>query len=342
MVQIFDFIRIGNRMAMELEFINGLTLREVFGIANKYDVRIPPGFSLAVIIQVLNALQYLKYNGIIHRDIKPGNMFVDRSGVSKVADFGVAHIPTYEMTENGMMPIGTYTYLPPEAFTGQESANHSWDIWGCSVVLWELLAQRRLLSSFMKPGKSLNQLQTINALRVFEPTEASKVCKDVSPELSAVICTALQRDPFDRFQSADHFRQALLDVTRNAVFGAEDIRRFVVSLSRIWETKGQYKTDYPKLSAVALDIHLHITQPIPTRLKHSTISIPLVVCPSSTASGTPMSGAPMSSAIAAAQTVLEDNPDTGPRSEFERGFHTADLVLPSSTNEYENDEMKAL
>ena len=148
-VQVLGYHELDGHPTIEQDYIEGLTLRQVFATATKLGLRLPPVFSTRIIIEILDALEYLRTttvvgmssSGIIHRDLKPDNIFLSTRGVPKLGDFGVARLPDSQLTQRGSF-MGTFSYLPLEAFQGK-TASHAWDVWGCSVILWELLTQRR-------------------------------------------------------------------------------------------------------------------------------------------------------------------------------------------------------
>ena len=230
-VQVTNFIELDGYLAIELELVEGLTLLKVMEIAWKNNIRIPPAFSKAVICDVLDALDYLRLvetgvgSGIVHRDIKPANIFVNMSGVTKVSDFGIAHIPGEERTQRGVL-LGTYRYLPLEAFSGRAPA-HSWDIWASSIIFWELLAQRRVfaINKDLSPRDLI--FHAVRSLRRLEVRPPAELRPDVPRALSELSVRALGRNIEDRFPNAGAMRLALLETEPSLSSPRDTIREFV-------------------------------------------------------------------------------------------------------------------
>ena len=116
-----------------MEYIEGRTLKEL--IVTRGPCPVPVAISYTR--QILAALRYAHKNGIIHRDIKPHNVIVDREGRVKVADFGIARAGASEMTEAGSI-VGTAQYLSPEQARGAP-VDESSDLYSTGIVLYELL-----------------------------------------------------------------------------------------------------------------------------------------------------------------------------------------------------------
>ena len=116
-----------------MEYVEGRTLKEL--IVSRGPCPVP--IAISYTRQILAALRYAHRNGIIHRDIKPHNVIVDREGRVQVADFGIARAGASQMTEAGSI-IGTAQYLSPEQARGAP-VDESSDLYSTGIVLYELL-----------------------------------------------------------------------------------------------------------------------------------------------------------------------------------------------------------
>ena len=96
---------------------------------------------LEVASEICEGLEFAHAHGVVHRDIKPGNIFMTDSGTVKIVDFGLARLVTSDLTRSNMM-MGTINYMAPEQIRG-ERADHRADIFSTGVVLYEVLSGRR-------------------------------------------------------------------------------------------------------------------------------------------------------------------------------------------------------
>lgn len=128
----------GQPMFLAMEFIEGTPLDEV--LKKHGPLSVPD--ALEVARQLVDALAYIHARNVWHRDIKPANLVLQGDGWVKLVDFGVARGEGYaDLTAAGMV-VGTLSYMPPEAFRGQEGEPLAWDLYGAGVVLAKCLTGR--------------------------------------------------------------------------------------------------------------------------------------------------------------------------------------------------------
>ncbi len=139
-----------------------------------------------------DSLDYAHANGIIHRDIKPGNIMIDRSGKPFLADFGVARIETSTMTQAGTT-VGTLSYMSPEQIQGQTVDGRA-DIFALGVILYELLSGK-------KPFFGDNISTIVYKIVHEEPQRITEVNQDLPRGYELVIKKALAKNPEDRYQT---------------------------------------------------------------------------------------------------------------------------------------------
>ena len=179
-----------------MEFVDGITLRQA--LARK---QITPGEALAVAYQICDALAFAHDKGIVHRDIKPGNILlegdpdgpVSRSGRVRVADFGLAKLLKggaldFSLTAPGHR-MGTLHYMAPEQVESPDNVDHRADIYAVGVLLYEMLTGELPIGRFPEPSK----------------------LADVGPEIDALVARCLEKPPENRFQSARELQDALLE-----------------------------------------------------------------------------------------------------------------------------------
>jgi serine/threonine-protein kinase len=203
-VTLFEYGEDQNIPYIVMEYVQGQELKTYLRNQGHCDEKL----ALSIIIQVLNALAYAHERGIVHRDIKPGNIILLKDNHVKVADFGVARIDTSTMTQLGLA-LGTPGYMAPEQFTGGPITPAT-DLYATGAVLFELLTGEKPFS-----GKTVTEImyQVLqNNLR-----DVMELNRQVSASLQVVIRRALARNPGERFQTAREFAAALAQAVPDAV-----------------------------------------------------------------------------------------------------------------------------
>ena len=179
-----------------MEYVEGQTLRDLL----RAEAGLTTARSLEITDEVLKALDYSHRAGIVHRDIKPGNVMVTESGQVKVMDFGIARAmgdAHQTMTQTSMV-VGTAQYLSPEQARG-ETADARSDLYATGCVLYELLTGR--------PPFVGDSLVSVAMAHVKEnPTPPSALNPSLTPSVDAVVLTALAKDRLQRYQSAAEMR----------------------------------------------------------------------------------------------------------------------------------------
>ncbi|WP_432844360.1 Stk1 family PASTA domain-containing Ser/Thr kinase [Dactylosporangium sp. CA-092794] len=186
-----------------MEFVNGRTLKEVLAAEG----RLMPRRALEITADICAALEFSHRHGIIHRDIKPGNVMLTQTGQVKVMDFGIARAlasGATTMTQTSAV-IGTAQYLSPEQARGEPVDARS-DVYATGCVLFELLCGH-------PPFVGDNPVSVAYQHVREDPRPPSASNRDVTPEIDAVVLKALAKNPLNRYQSAGEMRA---DVMRAA------------------------------------------------------------------------------------------------------------------------------
>jgi serine/threonine-protein kinase len=179
-----------------MEYVDGRLLKDVIK-----EGPVSPSEAARIIEQVLTALEYSHRAGVVHRDIKPGNIMITPSGQVKVMDFGIARAisdSSATIAETSAI-VGTAQYFSPEQARG-ETVDARTDLYSTGIVLFELLTGR---APFTGENPVAVAYQHVNA----EAAAPSTLNPQVSPAMDAVTLRALTKDRFERFQSAAEFRQ---------------------------------------------------------------------------------------------------------------------------------------
>jgi eukaryotic-like serine/threonine-protein kinase len=179
-----------------MEYVDGRTLRDLL----RDDRRLLPERALEITDGVLRALDYSHRHGIIHRDIKPGNVMLTRSGQVKVMDFGIARAVSdaqATMTQTAQV-IGTAQYLSPEQARGERVDARS-DLYSTGCLLYELLTGR---PPFLGDSPVAIAYQHVRE----DPIPPSHLDPEVPAWADGIVLRAMAKDPRERYQSAGDFR----------------------------------------------------------------------------------------------------------------------------------------
>jgi eukaryotic-like serine/threonine-protein kinase len=179
-----------------MEFVAGRTLKEVLA----QEQRLQPRRALEIIADICAALEFSHRHGIIHRDIKPGNVMITPNGQVKVMDFGIARAlasGATTMTQTSAV-IGTAQYLSPEQARG-ESVDARSDVYAAGCVLFELLVGH---PPFVGDSPVSVAYQHVRE----DPKAPSDINRDVPPDVDAIVLKALAKNPLNRYQSAQEMR----------------------------------------------------------------------------------------------------------------------------------------
>ena len=194
----------GDLLYFTMPFIEGESLRHALVEGQRFAAR----EVVRILHNVSDALAYAHARGVIHRDIKPGNVL--RSGShALVTDFGVAKaisaaLPAVGMTTSGMA-IGTPQYMAPEQLAGDPAADHRVDIYALGLLAYELLAGEA-------PFKAPSPQETMAAQLTRVPEPISRRRADTPPALATLIARCLAKNPADRPQSAAEVSAALDEI----------------------------------------------------------------------------------------------------------------------------------
>ena len=194
-VAVYDYGEVNDIACIVMEFASGKSLKTVLDEQK----RLPPRDAVRIMEQVLAGLAYSHARGVVHRDIKPGNIIIVEGGQVKIADFGIARIESSSMTSVGTV-MGTPAYMPPEQFLGEPVDARS-DLYAAGVMAFQLLSGKRPYEGSM----TTIMQKVLNADR--PPAVSSS--GDVPAAFDAAVARAMARVPADRFASAEDFSAAL-------------------------------------------------------------------------------------------------------------------------------------
>jgi eukaryotic-like serine/threonine-protein kinase len=210
-VQVFEYGEEGEYCYIAMEYVAGKPLTAYLSEGLRTELHRVRD----IIGQLLDALAYSHAQGVIHRDIKPGNLLVTREGNIKVTDFGIARIETSNVTQHGHM-LGTPSYMSPEQYLGDTPDGRA-DIFSAGVLLYELITG-------VKPFTGESSGQIMNKILYVTPVDPSRLNPLLPPAVDWVVQKALAKSPQDRFDNAREFAEALYNAVPDDVGDSNAVR----------------------------------------------------------------------------------------------------------------------
>ncbi|GIX27373.1 MAG: hypothetical protein KatS3mg123_1254 [Burkholderiales bacterium] len=202
-VTIYDVGKSGDTTYMAMELLEGQDLKSL--LAPKKPLPIPQALDIAA--QVADGLAYAHEHEVVHRDVKPANLMITRSGLVKIMDFGIARMRASEIrTQTGVL-LGSPSYLSPEQVLGKR-ADHRSDIFSLGIVLYEMLTGER-------PFTGAEITAIMYQIVHLSPRAPSVLNPEVPEILNFVVAKALAKSPEDRYQDAREFAADLRECRKH-------------------------------------------------------------------------------------------------------------------------------
>jgi serine/threonine-protein kinase len=214
-VAIYDWGNESGTYFIVMEYVEGQSLRDLI----RTNAQIDPLLSADVGAEIAAALAAAHRAGVVHRDVKPGNVVITRSGTVKVTDFGIARAGTSDnLTQTGSV-MGTATYFSPEQAQGLPVDGRS-DVYSLGVVLYEMTTGVVPFSGDSPVAVAYKHVRE-------EPVKPSERNAAIPPDLEQIILTAMAKDPDLRYQTADDLRSDLLRFRRGRPLAAGPVTAIV-------------------------------------------------------------------------------------------------------------------
>ncbi len=223
-VTIYDMGQEGDTPYIAMELVDGENLEQL--ISRR--AAVPTSLKLVYAMQACRAFDYAHKRGIVHRDIKPGNVMVGKDSTVKVVDFGIARVLETSRTQTGML-IGTFAYMSPEQYHGEHADERS-DIWSFGVLLYELLGYRR-------PFTGETPASLMHSICQQELAPLSDLLPDCPQELEIIVSKILRKAPGERYQSMEDLLLEMDPIYRK--LQAESVAELVAQSRRHIE-KGEF------------------------------------------------------------------------------------------------------
>ena len=191
-VTIYDVGREGDLAFIAMELVEGVELRQMIREGS-----IAPRQALEIAALVADGLEYAHARGVIHRDVKPGNIMVLPDGRVKIMDFGIARLQESEVKTHTGVLLGSPQYMAPEQVAGHAIDRRA-DIFSLGVVLYEMLTG-------VKPFDAADLTQLLFWVVNLPHKPPSERNPSLPPVIDYVIARALKKDPAERYATADEF-----------------------------------------------------------------------------------------------------------------------------------------
>jgi serine/threonine protein kinase len=205
-VKVFSFGRYGEADFIVTEFVDGPTVEEMIDSRFRRGERVPLSQAFDILLQAARGLAAIHSAGVVHRDIKPGNiMFEPTSGRALIMDFGIGRRITREVEMAMVAPGGTPAYMAPEIIASREVntlQEHLIDIYALGVSAFELLTGRL-------PFDGDTWIEVLEKHLEVSPPRPSVFRVELPSEVDEIILACLRKSPSERLQSAEAFREAL-------------------------------------------------------------------------------------------------------------------------------------
>jgi serine/threonine-protein kinase len=216
-VTVFDLGRESGRLFITMEYVEGFDLGALLRRLTKRKIPLPLELALTIVTSTLRGLDYAhrrtddegRPSGIVHRDVSPSNILVSFGGDVKVCDFGIAHANDAAFAPDASKPLdenaikGKAGYMSPEQANGQPTLDARADVFAAGIVLWELLAGRKLYKADGDRSQLLSQ-----ARRADIPDLPPKGLPQEA-RLHGIVRKALAKDPAQRYASAQEMLKDL-------------------------------------------------------------------------------------------------------------------------------------
>lgn len=224
LVQIQDFDRDGDHFFLVMEYVEGLTLRQIVSLCVRHELEIPVGVIAEIGRQACDGLHYAHqatddrgvHLALVHRDVKPSNLMLNPHGVVKILDFGISKGNL--LAERSGAVRGTWGYMAPEQATGREVGPNA-DVFGLATILYEM-ASRKALFRKKTPDEIKRLLVDDHAARM-----AATLPSEYGP-LVGVLVRALQRDPAARYASGADFGRSLSALLPDPITARDEVVAF--------------------------------------------------------------------------------------------------------------------
>ena len=230
-VKVYDVSVNDQLQYIVMEYVDGMTLREYL---NERGGKLTSRETVHFISQILKALEHAHANGVVHRDIKPQNIMLLDNGQLRMMDFGIARAKNSHLTQDNNV-LGTAHYVSPEQTRGQDLGPTS-DIYSLGVVMYECATGRVPFDGDDAISVALKQVNEL-------PVPPSQINSGVDADLERIILKCMEKDPANRFQTADELRQVLNSYLSGRAVNVPEPTRVIGAVGDLGATKTRELSD---------------------------------------------------------------------------------------------------
>jgi serine/threonine-protein kinase len=237
-VAIYDWGQESGTYFIVMEYVEGRSLRDLIRAEGPID----GNQAAEITAEIASALAFAHRTGVVHRDVKPGNVLITRTGIVKVTDFGIARAGTSDgLTQTGSV-MGTATYFSPEQAQGLPVDGRS-DVYSLGIVLYEMVTGVAPFTGDSPVAVAYKHVREA-------PVPPSRRNPDIPPDLEQIILTAMAKEPDLRYQSADDMRADLLRFRRGRPLAAAPVTALIADADMASKTVAN-----PRVAAAAYAAH---------------------------------------------------------------------------------------
>jgi len=207
-ITVYEIGEHDGQVFIAMEYVEGKTLKDVMSVGTGRDLSLPINQIIEIASQIASGLAAAHAKGIVHRDIKPQNILINKNNHVKILDFGLAKLKGVSSLTKEASTLGTVHYMSPEQTMGKE-VDHRTDIWSLGVVLYEMLTGRL-------PFRGEYDQAVIYSILNEEPEKASTFGREIPSEYDRILEKTMTKDLAERYQHADDLLVDLRRIKRDS------------------------------------------------------------------------------------------------------------------------------
>jgi len=238
--QMYDLNKEEGSYYITMEYVSGEDLKSFIRRSRRLNM----GTAILIAMQVCEGLIEAHKLGVVHRDLKPQNVMIDRDGNARIMDFGIARLlETKGITDSGLM-IGTPEYMSPEQVEGEE-ADYRSDIYSLGIILYEMVTGQVPFGGETPISIAMKQMKEA-------PSDPREVNAQVPEEISRVIRKCMEKERKNRYQNAKELLSELVRIEKSIPTAERELPKAKPATSKEMAQKSSFKLIFPFVIIIAL------------------------------------------------------------------------------------------